>query len=80
MKLTEVPVLSSLDESFFFRFGGEKLLDIMKNMEMKEDEVIGNPMITKSIHRAQESIAKKVLTEQRANSQREWFTLNMKGE
>jgi hypothetical protein len=75
LNLREVPILSSLDEPLFMKFGGEKTIDLMKNLGMKEDEVIGHTMITKAIRRAQESMEKMGIDHQAA-SQREWFAGN----
>src|SRR5687767_7770481 len=36
--LKEAPVLCALDEPFFMKFGGERLIELMKKMGMKEDE------------------------------------------
>lgn len=77
LQLNEVPVLSSLDEPFFMRFGGERTLEIMKKLGMNEDEVIGSGLITKSIRNAQQKIEKHVTVEREAHSQQEWLTLNL---
>jgi hypothetical protein len=76
LNLPEAVVLSSLDEPFFEKFGGEKLTEVMKRMGMKEDEMIDSTMVTKSIQRAQEKIEETVSTDRKATSQREWFLLN----
>ncbi len=75
--LSEVPVLSALDEPFFQKFGGEKTIDLMLKLGMKEDEVIAHSLITKSIHSAQSKIAAKVITEVKANSQKSWIEINL---
>jgi hypothetical protein len=77
LNLKEVPVLCSLDEHFFSRFGGEKTIELMRKLGMKEDEVIGHSMITKSIRSAQDKISKHTKTNYAASSQAEWFTLNL---
>lgn len=77
LNLTEAPVLSSLDEPLFMRFGGDKTVALMKKLGMHEDEVIGSGMITSAIHNAQKKIEKQVVVEREAHSQQEWFTLNL---
>ena len=77
--LQEVPVLSSLDEPLFITFGGEGIIEMMKKLGMKEDEVVGHSMVTKSIRRAQEKIERKVKIENTADSQEEWFQKNVQG-
>jgi hypothetical protein len=77
LNLTEVPVLSSLDEPFFEKFGGAKTTGLMRTLGMKENEVLGHPMISKSIRNAQEKIGAKVKNEKKARSQREWMVLNV---
>lgn len=78
LNLEEVPVLSSLDEPLFMTFGGERTVKLMKELGMKDEEVIGHSMITKSISRAQAKIAKSVSVEKKVHSQEEWFRQNMK--
>ena len=78
LQLKEAPVLSSLEEPIFMTFGGERTIEIMKKLGVGDQEIIGHPMVTKSIRRAQESIAKKTGTNYPATSSKEWFTLNLK--
>jgi hypothetical protein len=80
LNLREVPVLSSLDEPFFEKFTGERTIDIMKKLGMNENDVIGHSMITRSMRNAQESIAKRVRSDQQASSQKEWFNVNLPGD
>lgn len=77
LNLKEVPVLSSLDEALFMQFGGERTIELMQKLGMKEDEVIGHAMITKAINNAQEKLEKKVVVEKVAKSAREWFEVNL---
>jgi hypothetical protein len=77
LNLKEVPVLLSLDEPFFQKFGGDKTIQLMKKLGVKEDEVLGNAMIGRSIRNAQEKIAAKVRSEKKAQSQQEWMKLNV---
>lgn len=74
--LKEVHVYSSLDEPFFMHFGGEKMIELLSKLGMNEDEPLENALITKALHNAQEKIAAKVLLEQSALSQAEWFKKN----
>lgn len=78
LNLTDVPVLSSLDEPLFNLFGGEKMVELLKRLGMNDDEVIGHSMINKSIRNAQKKIQEKIITEQKATSQRDWIALNVK--
>lgn len=74
--IREVPVLSALDEPLFRHFGGDKTIALMRQLGMKEDEVLGHPLITKSIRNAQDKIASRVRTERPASSQKAWLELN----
>lgn len=76
LNLAEAPVLSSLDEPIFMRFGGDRTIDIMKRLGMKEDEVVGSNLITRALRNAQRKIDEKVVAEREAHSQREWFNVN----
>ncbi|MEP2669352.1 MAG: hypothetical protein ABJH04_10180 [Cyclobacteriaceae bacterium] len=78
LNLNKVPVLSSLDEPLFSMFGGEKTIQLMQKLGMKEDEIVSHPMITKSIRSAQQKIAKKVAVEIKAPSQKDWLKKNVK--
>jgi hypothetical protein len=78
LQLEEVPVLSCLEEPLFMAFGGERIVEAMKNLGLNEDEVIGHSMVTRSISRAQEKIAAQSGTDYPATSAKEWFTLNLK--
>jgi hypothetical protein len=77
LQLKEVPVLSALDEPIFQHFAGEQIIDIMKKLGAGEDEIIAHSMVTKSIRRAQESLAETSGTDYPATSSNEWFTLNL---
>lgn len=76
--LSEIIVLSALDEPLLNAFGGEKLVDMMQKLGMKEDEIIEHKLVTQSITNAQEKIEKKVMLEQTARSQAEWIERNFK--
>ncbi|MBM9499502.1 hypothetical protein JWG44_04465 [Leptospira sp. 201903071] len=77
LQLKEVTVFSSLDEPLFQAFGGEKIVDLMRTMGIKND-AISHPMVSASIGRAQEKIAKKISLERRTDSsQKDWFSLNL---
>ena len=78
LQLKEAPTLSSLDESIFSLFGGERLINMMNRLGMENDEIIGHAMITKAIQNAQRKISAKVIHEKPANSQEEWIKLNLK--
>ena len=82
LQLKEVPVLSCLEEPLFMLFGGERTTEIMKNMGLADDEVIGHSMVTKAISRAQDKIVQRVGagTDYPATSAKEWLTVNLKEE
>ncbi|MCU0398446.1 MAG: hypothetical protein MUC73_10115 [Cyclobacteriaceae bacterium] len=79
LNLNEIPVLSALDEPIFKRFGGENLISLIKNLGMSEGEILGHSLITKSIKRAQQKLAEKIIGSEQAYSQEEWFARNYKG-
>lgn len=76
LQLTEVQVWSALDEPLFKEFGSDKIVQMMKQLGMKEDNVVEHSMISKSIHNAQEKIEKKIQAEQTCPSQKEWMEMN----
>ena len=77
LKLEEVIVFSSLKEPLFQRFGSDKIIQMMQQLGMKDDEVMEHNMISKAIRNAQEKIEKKVLLEQLARSQEDWLNKNL---
>ncbi|MGB3007892.1 MAG: hypothetical protein WBC06_15365 [Chitinophagaceae bacterium] len=78
MNLQTVQVFSSMREPLFQQFGGERIIQLMQKMGIKEDELIEHPLISGSIQKAQKKIEKKVLIEQTALSQADWFEKNYK--
>jgi hypothetical protein len=76
-QLNEAIVHSALDESLFQRFGGDKIIGMMKQMGMQEDSMIEHKMISSAIVNAQEKIEGKVLTEHTTSSQQEWIERNL---
>jgi len=76
LKLQEAEVWSALDEPLFKHFGSEKIIEMMKQLGMKEDEAIEHPMITKAIRSAQEEISKKIMIDKTSQSQNDWMQRN----
>ena len=76
MNLQTVQVYSSLSEPLFQQFGSDKIIQLMKQLGMNEDEIIEHDMVSKSIRKAQENIEKKVIVDQTASSQAEWLQKN----
>jgi hypothetical protein len=75
--LNEAIIHSALDEPLFKHFGGDKIVQMMKQLGMKEDSMIEHKMISNAIENAQEKIEKKVVTENTASSQQEWIDRNL---
>jgi len=71
-------VYSGLDEPLFKYYGGEKIRYLMTKMGVDETEAIEHPLISKSIFNIQEKTGKKIISEQFASSQEEWFNKNLK--
>lgn len=76
MHLEKITVYSSLREPLFQQFGGEKIIQVMQSLGMKETEVIEHSMISSAIRKAQEKIAAKTTLDQSARSQQEWIEKN----
>ncbi|CAN5136177.1 hypothetical protein BH09BAC3_BH09BAC3_31800 [soil metagenome] len=73
----KISFCSSLDAPFFEAFGGANLKPTMEALGMREDEFIEHKMVNKAILNAMEKIDKKVITERKAKSEREWFEKNV---
>ena len=76
LNLSEVQIWSALDEPLFKQFGSDKIVGMMKQLGMKEENAIEHNMISKAIQNAQEKINKKVLVDQLCTSQQEWMQRN----
>ena|ERR1051326_4754697 len=76
LNLSEIQVWSALDEPLFKQFGSDKIIGMMKQLGMKEENAIEHSMISKAIQNAQEKISKKVLVDQLCTSQQEWMQRN----
>ena len=74
----EIKVFNALDEPLLKHFGSEKIISLMKQMGVKDDEALQHPMITRAIINAQEKIASKLITELAAGSQAAWMEKNVK--
>lgn len=68
----------SLDGPFFKQFGGERLVSMLEQLGVKDDECIEHPMITTAITRTREKLSKTIGNEISASSEDEWFGKNMK--
>jgi hypothetical protein len=79
LNLETVQVFSSLKDSLFQQFGGDKIITLMQRLGVQKDEIIEHPMISRAIEQAQEKISKKSMVEQTAYSQAEWFSKNITG-
>jgi hypothetical protein len=77
LSLREVIIHSALEEPLFARFGGAKVIQLMKQLGMKESEPAEHKMISQSIVSAQEKIGKKITIEHSAGSQKEWMERNL---
>jgi hypothetical protein len=69
-------VLASLDEKLFTMFGSDRIKDVMKSLGMGVGEMLEHSMILKSVVRAQEKVTEGVLSDTKATSDDEWFSLN----
>ena len=74
----KILVFSAMDEPLFTYFGSEKMIPFMKMLGMKEEEAIEHVLVSRSIIRGQEKIAKQVGLDQSAHSQAEWMEKNLK--
>ena len=66
-----------LDEPFMSVFGGSRISSLMESMGMTPGEKIEHPMVDKSIINAQKKLGRRVPSPQPADTDREWFALNV---
>ena len=80
LQLKEVRVASSLDEPLFKRFGADKIVGMLKQMGLTENQSLENSMISNAIKNAQEKLEKQVLVDHSATSQKNWLEKNLPAE
>lgn len=68
---------TSMDSPFFETFGGDRMLALMDQLGMVENERIQHSMVTKSIIKAQEKIEAQVKSEYKTASLEEWVAMNL---
>ena len=69
MNLQESEIWPAPDEPLFMHFGTIKIIQVMKQLGLKEEEAIKHFIISKAIQNAQEKISKKVRIDQTSTSQ-----------
>jgi hypothetical protein len=77
LQLKEAIFYCALDEPLFKYFGGDRIISMMKDLGLAENEAIEHTMITSAIRNAQEKISKKVVFDHSAKSQADWFLKNI---
>jgi hypothetical protein len=78
MGLRQAEIWTALDEPLLERFGGARLVEMMKKLGMNQEESIEHPLISRSIRKAQDKIAGQLLLDHHANSMESWFSQNLK--
>lgn len=66
----------SLEDTIMRRFAGEWVIGTLRQLGMKEDEMIQNPMVSRQLSQAQDKIARRAFGDSRAKSAEEWFQAN----
>ena len=77
LDLREMVFYSALDEPLFQTFGGDRIISMVRQLGLAEYEALEHSFISPSIHKAQEKLARKVVVENTAHSQEEWFRKNL---
>jgi hypothetical protein len=67
----------SLDDPIIAAFSGTKVKSMMERMGMAPEEMIQHSMIDSSIQNAQKKLQEKVGMPMKANSLKEWFSVNV---
>ena len=78
LELKKITVLSHLNEPLFKHFGSEKIIQMLHQLGLNEEESLEHAMITSAIVNAQHSLSKQVLIDSLATSQEEWMRKNVK--
>jgi hypothetical protein len=77
LQLIEAVFYSALDEALFKHFGGDRLVSMVQQLGLSENEAIEHSMITSAIKNAQEKLSKEIIVEHFAPSQAGWFSKNI---
>ncbi len=72
----ELEYHGALDEPLFQIFGGNRIVEIFKQMRVNEDECIQGSLISKAVKRAQERLAQNLTIESTSDSVEEWVARN----
>ena len=75
---SEIIFCSSLDNPSFKIFGSDRIVDLLDNLGMKEDEAIEHAMVTKAMANARTKVESSIAHETKADSEEEWFAKNVK--
>jgi len=68
----------SFDEPVLTRFGAAKIVELMRNLGVGDDEMISSPLITRAIVNVQKKIESKVKFELSGFSLEDWFDKNLR--
>lgn len=68
---------TDFEDDLLRKFGGDRILEMMKKMGFNENESISHNLVSKAIKEAKKKIGEKVRYEQQANSSQEWFARNL---
>jgi hypothetical protein len=74
---SEIIFCSSLDNPSFKIFGSDRIVDLLDNLGMKEDEAIEHAMVTKAMANARTKVESSVRHETKSDSEEEWFAKNL---
>lgn len=58
------------------KFGGARILELLKKTGLKESENISHPLVSKAIKEAKKKLSEKVKNEQKGVSEEDWFLKN----
>lgn len=76
--LSTITFCSSIDDPSFKPFGADRIMSVLDQMGLKEDECIEHAMVSKAMANARDKIESKVQHEVAAKSEGEWFLKNVK--
>ena len=77
LHVSEAKVLSALDEPIFKKFGADKIIQMLRQLGMNENESIRHSMISSAIKNAQIKIEGENILDHTAQSQAEWLNRNL---
>lgn len=76
-RVFEIIFYSALDDASLRPFNGDKIMELVEKLGLKDEEPVEHRFVTKSMEHARTKIQERVKFEKEADSEEVWFTKNL---